>query len=782
MRTSTFILFLLIASSQIFSQNLPQQWRLSDDGQFITAGDKVSDGLYDESVVEEIRLYFPQPNYWTLLTNYYNSKTDIPATLKYKGVSFDSVGVRFKGQTSYFMNNTAKKSFNISMDVYKDGQKLEGYHSLNLNNSFSDASFMREVLYYRLIRKHTPSAKANFVRVYLNDQDWGIYQNVQQLNKDFLEEWYESNDGINIRADVPDGSSTGPGGGPGGGAMWGDGTAGLNYLGSDTSLYKKYYTLKSSGSSLPWTELMQACNVLNNSGAYLETEAPKMFDIDKILWHLACEIAFGDDDSYVYKGKMDYYIYKDDMTGRWASYDYDANSTLLAAHVTWSPFYNASKVNYPLLNKLLAVPTFRQRYLAHMRTIINELFDETKVNALIDTYDGLIRTGVFADSKKGTSNTAYTSELAVLKNFIKNRKAFLLTNAEVSAPSPTIINANMIVNGVTNTDVIHSNDQVVFTATVSFSAGIEKVLLYYSPGFTGRFSTLTMHDDGQDGDKTAGDGIYSVTMPTFQPGNLIRAYIEAIGADNAKSVTYFPTGAEHQMMVYSITAETAVEKTLVINEFMASNTGIIKDEAGETEDWIELFNNSNTDIDLSGYNLTDNLDNLTKFTFGSGITLKAKGYLIIWADEDQTQGPYHANFKLSASGESIILLDKNLVILDQVTYGAQTANKSAARKPNGTGDFVIGDHTFALNNDGTSSVDQTSFSEIKIYPNPASGEFRIANQNEQTLDISIIHVNGSEVLSRSIQKDESISIPDLKPGLYIIKYLDKAKKLLVLQP
>ncbi|MBL0100452.1 MAG: hypothetical protein IPP49_10755 [Saprospiraceae bacterium] len=102
-----------------------------------------------------------------------------------------------------------------------------------------------------------------------------------------------------------------------------------------------------------------------------------------------------------------------------------------------------------------------------------------------------------------------------MKNFIKNRKAFLLTNAEVSAPSPTIINANMIVNGVTNTDVIHSNDQVVFTATVSFSAGIEKVLLYYSPGFTGRFSTLTMHDDGQDGDKTAGDGIYSVTMPTF---------------------------------------------------------------------------------------------------------------------------------------------------------------------------------------------------------------------------------------------------------------------------
>ncbi|HMT71085.1 MAG TPA: CotH kinase family protein, partial [Saprospiraceae bacterium] len=365
---------------------------------------QVSDGLYDESTVEEMRIYFTQSNYWTLLTQNYNAKIDIPCKIKYKDITLDSVGIRFKGQTSYFMNTTQKKSFSISTDAYKD-QALLGYNSLNLNNGFQDASFMREVLYYHQIRKHSPSAKANFVRVYLNDQDWGIYLNVQQQNKDFLEEWFESNNGINIRADVPDGSSTG--GGPGGGGQWGDGTAGINYLGADTAQYQKYYTLKSSDASdQPWQELLKACNVLNNSGVFLETEAPKVFDIDKILWHLACEIAFGDDDSYVYKGKMDYYIHQDAETKRWATYDYDANSTLLTAHVTWSPFYNEAKVNYPLLNKLLAVPAFRQRYLAHMRTIINDLFNETEVNALIDKYDGLIRAGVQADTKKGTSNTA----------------------------------------------------------------------------------------------------------------------------------------------------------------------------------------------------------------------------------------------------------------------------------------------------------------------------------------------------------------------------------------
>ena len=68
---------------------------------------------------------------------------------------------------------------------------------------------------------------------------------------------------------------------------------------------------------------------------------------------------------------------------------------------------------------------------------------------------------------------------------------------------------------------------------------------------------------------------------------------------------------------------------------MATNKSIIKDEAEETEDWIELYNNTDQEIDLSGYYVSDNPDNLTKFTFGEDIKIKAKDYLIVWADEDQ---------------------------------------------------------------------------------------------------------------------------------------------------
>jgi hypothetical protein len=763
----------------MISQSLPAQWRKSDDGKYLIAGDQATDGLYDVSTVEEVRLYFAQTNYWTLLTQNYSKKVDIPCTLKYKDITLDSVGVRFKGQTSYSMNNTQKKSFSISTDAFKD-QRLMGYENLNLNNAFQDPSFMREVLYYQLIKKHTLAVKANFVKVYLNDVYWGIYLNVQQQNKDFLQEWYESNDGINIRADVPDGTTTGGGPGGGGGAQWGDGTAAVNYLGTDTTLYKKYYTLKSSdANNNPWQELVNASYVLNKSGAALETEAPKYFDIDKILWHLACEIAFGDDDSYVYKGKMDYYLYQDAETQRWTSYDYDANSTLLTAHITWSPFYNETKVNYPLLNKLLAVPAFRQRYLAHMRTIIDELLDETQANNLIAQYDALINAGVMSDTKKGTTNAAYTSELTVLKNFIKNRKASLLSNAEVKVSGPVISNSEYRINGSTASRVV-TGDEVKIVTNVSFADGIQQVNLLYCNGFSGRFATLTMTDDGQNGDATANDGQYTVIMPEFETGSLIRFYIEAIGNNTPKTRTYYPAGAEHHVMIYTIEAKSVTEKTIVINEFMASNTGVILDDNNETEDWIELYNTTSNAIDMSGFFISDSKDNLTKFEFASGTTIPANGYLIVWADEDKTQGTLHANFKLTASGESIYLIDKSKLILDSLTFGQQTANKSAARIPNGTGPFVIGEHTFGKNNNNSTAVDDQKYADLKIYPNPSDGNITIENTLDQNIKAQIYLSNGN--LLNNIEIPSNSQTVYLLPcsGLYFIKTPTKTAKLVVI--
>lgn len=287
------------------AQTPPAEMHFSPDGHQLLTGNMVETGLYDESIVRTFEFTFTQSNYWTLLTQNYASKTNLLGTLKVDGVTYDSVGIRFKGNTSYQMTGSSqKKSFNITTDFVKEDQDVMGYSTLNLNNSFQDASFMREFYYLHQIRKHIPAAKASYIRLLINGVNWGVYPNVQQVNKDLIKEWFMTNDGTNWRADAP----TSGGGGGGGGAQWGDGTAALNYLGTDTASYKQYYTLKATEKDNCWNDLVVTCDKLNNTAvANLPTALPAYLDIDRTLWFLASEIAFTDDDSYVYKGKMDYY-------------------------------------------------------------------------------------------------------------------------------------------------------------------------------------------------------------------------------------------------------------------------------------------------------------------------------------------------------------------------------------------------------------------------------------------------------------------------------------------
>jgi hypothetical protein len=142
-----------------------------------------------------------------------------------------------------------------------------------------------------------------------------------------------------------------------------------------------------------------------------------------------------------------------------------------------------------------------------------------------------------------------------------------------------------------------------------------------------------------------------------------------------------------------------IPKSLVINELMAINTITAFDQDGEYDDWIELYNLSSNEIDLTGYYLTDSKNNLTKWKFPPGTSIVGKGYLIIWADKDTTQTGLHTNYKLSSLGEKVLLLTPGLEIIDKVEYGSQTYELAYARVPNGTGAFIWHGATFNNSND-----------------------------------------------------------------------------------
>jgi hypothetical protein len=102
-------------------------------------------------------------------------------------------------------------------------------------------------------------------------------------------------------------------------------------------------------------------------------------------------------------------------------------------------------------------------------------------------------------------------------------------------------------------------------------------------------------------------------------------------------------------------------------------------------------------MSLNGYYLSDKTDNLTKWKLPD-TTIAPHGYLVIWADEDSSQGSLHANFKLSADGENIYLVDSYGRIADHINFGAQSADISTGRYPNGTGPLIQMLPTPALEN------------------------------------------------------------------------------------
>lgn len=119
---------------------------------------------------------------------------------------------------------------------------------------------------------------------------------------------------------------------------------------------------------------------------------------------------------------------------------------------------------------------------------------------------------------------------------------------------------------------------------------------------------------------------------------------------------------------------------LYINEFMASNASTISDpDFGADADWIELYNDGNSSVNLSGYFLTDNLENPVKWMIGN-VTIPAKGFAVFWADGNNTGN--HTNFKLDAQIEQIGLFGPDIGVVDSISYVNQQPDVSQGRNMN----------------------------------------------------------------------------------------------------
>lgn len=264
--------------------------------------------LYDPQVLRTIFLEFENEDWEKELEDFHGSDVEVPAKMIVDGREYPNVGVHFRGMSSYMMVPAGhKRSLNLSLDFIEKDQRLYGYRTLNLLNSAGDESMMSTVLYSHIAGKHLPTPKANFVRVVINGENWGIYSNVEQFNKDF----------INANLNTTEGTRWKVRGNPGG-----DG--GLRYLGEEVEPYKQRFTIKSKDEEKAWQDLIDLCRTLEETPPEeLEAALESKLDIDSVLWFLAVDVALVNSDGY-WTRASDYSLYQD-PAGRFHLFPSDMN-------------------------------------------------------------------------------------------------------------------------------------------------------------------------------------------------------------------------------------------------------------------------------------------------------------------------------------------------------------------------------------------------------------------------------------------------------------------------
>lgn len=625
-------------------------------------------GLYDPSLFRTVSLTFTQANWGTLLTSGRNNGSNIYCSLVIldNGATNAGAGARYKGNTSFNLAGN-KKSINVELDWTDPGADLMRYSTFNLNNAAGDETIMREALYFTVMSHYTPCPKGAMARVNINGALWGVYSLIQQENGQLIDEWFSSNNGDRWR--TPNQPMSSP-------------NSALGYLNStNIAAYRLYYDLRTTNSPTTnaWQRLVNAIVVLNTTPTnQLRDKVEDVLAVDAWLWFFAIENIFADDDSYWNKG-ADYSFYYELESGRIHPLEHDGNEAFIVGDVQLTPVQGATSVNRPLLYRLLPINELRQRYLAHLRTVLKEHYNPAVMTPMINAFQALSLNTIIADPNKNFTMAAYTNDVNALKAFITNRYNYLTNHAELRPLSPHTAAVFAPAVAPTPTETPFVTAQVAANGT----NGLDSVWLYHRGKPYGRFAVTQMFDDGAHGDDAAEDGVFGASTTNYPAGTKVRFYVEARSANAAKAAAFSPARAEQETYSYRVAVTTASNSPVVINEVMASNTSILADPQGEFDDWIELHNLTDQEVDLTGRYLSDEPNNPRKWAFPAGTGIPPDGYLIVWADEDGSATPgLHASFKLSADGEEIFLTDTDAnfnAILDSVSFGPQTTDRSYGR-------------------------------------------------------------------------------------------------------
>lgn len=621
------------------------------------------------------------------------------------------IGFRLRGNTSRFSD---KKSFKVSFNTFMS-QQWKGLEKINLNGEHNDPTISRAKICWDLLKDMgVPAPRANHVALYINDDYRGLYANVEHIDEEFVERRFGNKDGNLYKCLYP---------------------ADLAYLGEDPESYKlapfgrRAYDLITNQEEDDYSDIANFISVLTQTElSDLPCELEAIFNVDTYLRALAFDVLSGNWDGYY--NQNNFYLYHNTATGKFEYIPYDLDNTLgidwLGVDWTMQDIYDwaPSNEDRPLVSRLLQVPDYRARFTYYVEEFMLSIYNAGNLFADLDELRVLLEPYVAQDDfyplDYGFSlddftdgfnfETDYDHTAFGLKAFISARRNRAFQQLEDLNPAPYMFGAR--------SNLPNTGQEVSFQVDVQENGSVASVVLcYQTPGNSE--ICLDMLDNGQLGDGSANDGTYGLFIEAFNTATDITWHITATDDEGASQ--------RHPLCGSFTTAVVAGGVQLAINEYMASNDATIADEADEYDDWVEIHNYGSSSISLQGRYLSDNPDLPMKWPFPD-ISLEPGAFLLVWADDDEEQGPLHTNFKLDADGEFIGIFDTDAAgnsLIDGTEFGPQESDVAIGRLPNGTGAFQVVSPTPGASNEPVSVGSGIQLKVFSIYPNPVAERLRL---------------------------------------------------------
>ena len=614
-RSLPIFLFLLIPAGLLFSQPY-----FPVDGQ-----------VYRTDVLPRVDISLSEDTLQWIYDNV-ESRKEFKALFVYTagGITdtVEEVGFRLRGASSRY---SAKKSFRISFNTFIPGGKFYGIEKMNLNGEHNDPSIIRSHLTWNFFEQmQVPGPRSNHVDVYINGRYYGLYINVEHIDEEFAESRFGNKLGNLYKCLFP---------------------ADLTYLGDNPEDYKNSnYELKNNTGEDDYSDLIDFIYTLNNTAPEdFPADIEPVFNVNGFLRYLAVEIFTGHWDAYSIN-KNNYYLFNNWYTGKFEFIPYDTDNTFGIDwySIDWANrdiynWWNESEAR-PLTSKIFENQVYKDRFSFILHELVTEYADTDTYFPAIDAIKSKIDASAAADEYRiedygwiyDDYNRSYTEALGDhvtygLKPYIVARINSINLQLDLNPIDPIIEN------------VYHNFPQLMRPILVQLSITDDQPdptgTLFYQVN-EGALQMVSLTGSTQNG--------FTAEIPAVTEPSLVKYYIEA--TDASMNTTREPSTGEYTVSVG------VINPVLMITEFMGSNSNTIVDNYGASEDWIEIKNISSTAVSLDGKYLTDDLTKRNRFKLPA-VTLEPDEYYLIWADDDREQGPNHANFKLSAGGESIGLFD-----------------------------------------------------------------------------------------------------------------------------